>query len=104
MEINYFPLFIICIVAWFVPFVLSWFEISKIPAVIVLIVMGVIIGPAALDLIPEEPYIDFLADTGFLFLIFLAGLEIDINNITATLPRGSIRLLDLGRLEFNFFT
>ena len=95
MEINYFPLFIICIVAWFVPFVLSWFEISKIPAVIVLIVMGVIIGPAALDLIPEEPYIDFLADTGFLFLIFLAGLEIDINNITATLPRGRIRSIDL---------
>lgn len=93
--INYWPLFFIFIVAWIVPLLLSWLEIAKVPAVIVEIIMGVIIGPFVLDLIPEEPYIDFLADTGFLFLIFLAGFEIDLNKILATFPRKRIRTIDL---------
>jgi len=42
---SYLPLFIIFVVAWFVPMALSWLEISKVPSVIVEIVMGVLIGP-----------------------------------------------------------
>lgn len=94
-TINYLPLFIIFIVAWIVPLILSWLEISKVPAVIVEISMGVIIGPYVLDLVKDTPYMDFLANTGFLFLIFLAGLEIDINKILSSLPRGKIKMIDL---------
>lgn len=57
--------------------------------------MGVIIGPFVLDLIPDEPYMDFLANTGFLFLIFLAGFEIDLNRIIATLPGKRVKMIDL---------
>jgi len=94
MELNYTPLLVIFIIAWLVPFVLSWLEISKVPAVIVTIVIGVIAGPSVLDLISDEPYLDFLSQTGFIFLIFLAGLEIDIKKISASLPRGRIKLAD----------
>jgi Kef-type K+ transport system membrane component KefB len=92
--INYWPLFIILVIAWIVPLLLSWLEISKVPAVIVEIIMGVIIGPYVLDLVPEEEYIDFLASTGFLFLIFLAGFEIDVNKILATLPVKKLKRID----------
>ena len=93
--INYWPLFVIFVIAWIVPLLLSWMEISKVPAVIVEIILGVIIGPYVLDLIPEEEYIDFLASTGFLFLIFLAGFEIDLNKILRTLPLRKLKRVDL---------
>ncbi len=94
-TINYLPLLIIFVIAWAVPFILSWFEITKVPAVIVSIVMGVIVGPYVLDWVEDVPYLDFLAKTGFLFLIFLAGLEIDIAKITSSWPKGRIKGLDL---------
>ncbi len=87
MDINYAPLFIIFVIAWLVPLILSWLEISKVPAVILKIVMGVVIGPYVLDLMEETQYMDFLAQTGFLILIFLSGLEIDVNKIITSLPR-----------------
>jgi Kef-type K+ transport system membrane component KefB len=93
--INYWPLFFIFIIAWIVPLLLSWMEVTKVPSVIVEIIMGVIIGPFVFDLIPDEPYMDFLANTGFLFLIFLAGLEIDIMKIISTLPRRKVKIVDL---------
>jgi Kef-type K+ transport system membrane component KefB len=92
--INYWPLFIIFVIAWIVPLLLSWLEISKVPAVIVEIIMGVIIGPYVFDLVPEEEYIDFLASTGFLFLIFLAGFEINVNKILATFPAKKLKRID----------
>lgn len=94
-EIDYFPLFIIFTIAWAVPFILSWLEFSKVPSVIVIILMGVAIGPYGLDWIPDEQYIDFLAETGFFFLLFLAGLEIDIDTIINSIPRGRLRKIDL---------
>lgn len=94
MSINYEPLFILFVIAWLVPLLLSWLEISKVPAVIVEIILGVVIGPFALDLIDETPYMGFLAKTGFLILIFLAGMEIDVNKIISSFPR-KFRLFDL---------
>jgi Kef-type K+ transport system membrane component KefB len=93
--INYWPLFLIFIIAWMMPLLLSWLEITKVPAVIVEIIMGVLIGPFALNLVEETHYMDFLADTGFLILIFLAGLEIDVDRIIVSFPRRRIRMVDL---------
>ncbi|WP_339793743.1 cation:proton antiporter, partial [uncultured Imperialibacter sp.] len=93
-SINYLPLFIIMVVAWLVPMALTWGRVTKIPAVIVEIIVGVIIGPYVLDWIEETPYMRFLAYSGFLFLIFLSGLEIDLGEIYRSLPK-KIRKIDL---------
>ncbi|WP_421889988.1 cation:proton antiporter [Marinoscillum sp.] len=96
MEIfNYWPLFVIFIIAWIVPLTLSWLEVSKVPSVIVEIVMGVIVGPYVLGLIEPSPLMDFLAGTGFLFLIFLSGLEIDVPKMISSLPQGRIKMIDI---------
>ena len=92
--IDYWPLFLVFVIAWMVPMVLTWLEFSKVPAVIVEIVMGVIIGPHILDLLGNAPYLDFLAYTGFLFLIFLSGLETDIQKIVSSFPRGKLKAID----------
>jgi Kef-type K+ transport system membrane component KefB len=96
MELNDFlPLFIIFSIAWLVPFLLSWLEISKLPSVIAEIVIGVVVGPYVLGWVESSIYLDFLGQMGFLFLIFLAGLEIDVNKIISSLPSGRLKFIDL---------
>ncbi|MDN5202534.1 cation:proton antiporter [Fulvivirgaceae bacterium BMA10] len=92
---EFLPLFIIFVIAWMVPLLLSWLEIGKLPAVIAEIIMGVIVGPYVLGLVESSVYLDFLAEMGFLFLIFLAGLEIDVHKIISSFPRGRIKFVDL---------
>lgn len=90
----YLPLLIIFAIAWTVPVVLSWMEIGKIPSVIVEIVAGVLVGPYVLNWVHSEPLVDFLAETGFLILIFLAGLEMDVNKIINSLPNRRVHVTD----------
>jgi Kef-type K+ transport system membrane component KefB/Trk K+ transport system NAD-binding subunit len=93
-TLNYTPLLVIFVVAWAVPMILSWLEITKIPAVIVEIIMGVIIGPHVLAVVGNESYLGFLSYTGFLLLIFLSGLETDIPKILSSFPK-KFRKIDL---------
>jgi Kef-type K+ transport system membrane component KefB len=96
MTLDYWPIFVILAIAWIVPIVLSALEISRVPAVIVEIIAGVIIGPDVLGIVEgNEPNLGFLANTGFLFLIFLSGLAIDVDKIISSFPRKKIRSIDL---------
>ncbi|MDH4090388.1 MAG: cation:proton antiporter [Cyclobacteriaceae bacterium] len=93
---DYLPLFIIFVVAWLVPMTLSWLEITKVPSVIVEIVMGIVIGPFVLNLVSgQEESLNFLSNVGFLFLIFLGGLALDIQKIIASFPRGRLQRVDI---------
>lgn len=94
-SLPYWPLFIIFIIAWLVPLTLSRLKITKVPAVIVEIIMGVLIGPYVFGLVAGSPIVDFLAQTGFLFLIFLSGLEIDVDKILSSFPKGGVKLSDI---------
>jgi len=76
--------------------ILSWLEVSKLPSVIVEIIMGVMIGPFVLHLVSgDEMPLKFLSNTGFLFLIFLSGLAIDIQKIISSFPRGKLHRIDI---------
>lgn len=98
---DYFPLFIIIAVAWIVPMVLSGLEISKIPSVIVEIIMGVLIGPFVLNLVSGEgALLNFLSYMGFLLLIFLSGIALDVQKIIASFPAGRIHVADLATNTF----
>ena len=51
----------------------------RLPAVVGLLLCGVVIGPHVLEIFPVHPAIaDFFADLGKLLLMFFAGLEIDL--------------------------
>jgi len=51
----------------------------RLPAVVGLLLCGVVIGPHVLGFFPVHPSIaDFFADLGKLLLMFFAGLEIDL--------------------------
>ena len=53
----------------------------RIPAVVGLIVTGVIAGPHGLGLVTEHHAVEQLAEIGIIFLLFTIGLEFSINSI-----------------------
>jgi Kef-type K+ transport system membrane component KefB len=61
------------------------------PVVVVEILLGIIIGPQALDIAEPDAYIDFLSSLGLVVLFFLAGIEVIHSGVPRRLlARGSI--------------
>jgi Kef-type K+ transport system membrane component KefB len=91
-DFDFLPLFIVVSVAWLVPMLLNLFKLKKIPAVIVEIILGYFVGTWFLGSPDLESYhiLEFLALSGFIFLMFLSGLEIDVDQIIASFPRRKI--------------
>jgi len=89
---DFYPLLIVAAIAWLMPILLSLFKLKKVPVVIAEILMGFLAGKFLLGGISEESYriLDFFALSGFLFLMFLGGLEIDVDQIMSSLPRRKI--------------
>ena len=54
------------------------FRKIKIPGIIGLILAGIIIGPHGLNLIAKNSAIDLFSTIGLLYIMFLAGLELDM--------------------------
>ena len=66
----------------------------RVPAVVLEIVAGIVFGPSGLGWVHIDAPVDVLSLLGFSFLLFLAGLEIDVHRL-----RGAIlRLAILGYL------
>jgi len=51
----------------------------NIPAIIGLIISGVIIGPHGLNILEKNAAIDLFSTIGLLYIMFIAGLELDMN-------------------------
>lgn len=92
LDYDYLPLLVVVGLAWLVPMGLSVLRIKRVPSVIVEIVMGYLVGRfLLLNMDPESINIlEFLGFTGFIFLMFLSGLEIDMDQITGSFPRKKI--------------
>lgn len=72
-------LVIVLIIAFITPLILHRFKITFLPVVIAEIIMGLIIGKSGFDLIQEGTWLNTLSTLGFIFLMFLSGLEIDFS-------------------------
>jgi len=70
-------LLIVVAVAFAAPFLLGLFPRLRLPAVVLEIVAGIVIGPAVLGLVELDPTIEVVSVIGLAFLLFLAGLEIE---------------------------
>jgi Kef-type K+ transport system membrane component KefB/nucleotide-binding universal stress UspA family protein len=64
-----------------VPLVLKRF---RTPGIVGLIISGIIIGPHGLGLLEKNSAIDLFATIGLLYIMFLAGLELDLNKFQKT--------------------
>jgi Kef-type K+ transport system membrane component KefB len=87
-HFDFYPLLVVAAIAWSTPILLSLLKLEKIPIVIFEIILGFLAGKYLFGNIDRESFLilDFLALYGFLFLMFLSGLEIDVDQIIASLP------------------
>ena len=58
-----------------------------VPAVVLEVLLGILIGPEVLDIAPLNQYLVFLSDVGLAFLFFFAGLEV----VEQHVPRSSLQ-------------
>lgn len=94
-NINYDSLLILCLFAFITPIIINSFKNFKVPFVVGEILIGVVIGKSFLNLVHEDIWIIFISDLGLAFLMFLSGLEIniDITSIRKNKKRAFRRLL-----------
>ncbi|MBI4945057.1 MAG: cation:proton antiporter [Bacteroidetes bacterium] len=68
---------LVLLIILFAPFI---FRKLKIPGIVGLILAGVAVGPYGLNLLAENSSMNLLGSIGLLYLMFLAGLEIDLRD------------------------
>lgn len=88
-DFDFLPLLIIAAIAWAIPLLMSLLRITKVPTVIIEIIAGYFIGKYFILNFSSESIklLDYIALTGFIFLMFLGGLEIDVDQIMVSFPR-----------------
>src|SRR5215212_266338 len=72
---------VVAAIAFTVPLVLGLAPTLRLPSVVLEIVVGIVIGPAILGLVEVDLPLQILALLGLAFLLFLAGLEIDLDRL-----------------------
>lgn len=55
------------------------FERTRVPGLIGLILLGMAIGPGGAGILPDEPVVELFGSIGLLYIMFIAGAEIDLN-------------------------
>lgn len=72
-------LFVVVLVAALAPLIVGLLPGPRVPEVVVLLVLGVVVGPHVLDIAETGPEISLIANVGLGFLFFLAGFELDLS-------------------------
>jgi Kef-type K+ transport system membrane component KefB len=80
-DISLTGLLVVAAIAFLVPLGLGLVPAVRIPSVVLEIAVGVMIGPAILGLVEVDLPLQVLALLGLAFLLFLAGLEIDLDRL-----------------------
>ena len=73
--------FTVLLVILLIPIVLSRI---RVPDIVGFIIAGVIIGPYGLNLLGKNPAIELFATIGLLYIMFLAGIELNIDRFKKT--------------------
>jgi Kef-type K+ transport system membrane component KefB len=90
--VSFISLVVVCAVAFVAPLVSHAIPRVRIPAVVLEILAGILIGPAALGWIEVDEPIRVLSVIGLSCLLFLAGLELEVRLLTGA----RLRLAVLG--------
>ena len=84
-------LLIIAAVAFTAPFLLGLAPMIRLPSVLIEIVAGIVLGPSVLGVVEVDESVEVIAVIGLAFVLFLAGLEIDFDQL-----RGQVLRLAVG--------
>jgi len=108
-HVSFASLVVVAAIAVVAPLLVGLFPRVRIPAVVLEIVAGIVVGPHGLKLVKRvDAPVQILALVGLAFLLFLAGLEIDVERLRGRLLRlaclGFVATLVLGLIAGEIFS
>ena len=77
-DLDFSPLLLVSALAFLIPIVTHRLTRGTLPSVVGEIVAGIIFGHSLVGIIDQNEWLEFLSLFGFAYLMFLAGLEINI--------------------------
>ncbi|WP_329460610.1 cation:proton antiporter [Streptomyces sp. NBC_01497] len=80
-DIAFINLLVISAISLIAPLALGLMPKIRVPAVVVEIVVGIVLGPTGFGWVKIDLPVQVLSLLGFAFLLFLAGLEIDLHRL-----------------------
>lgn len=99
-QASVISLLIVVTVAFVTPILLHRLKLNFMPVVVAEIIMGLVIGKSGFNVVHEDMWLSTLSTLGFIFLMFLSGLEIDFSAFTSGKKQN---LLPNGKQEPNTF-
>lgn len=99
-HVSVTSLLIVVTMAFLTPILLHRFKLTVIPVVVAEIIVGLIIGKSGFDIVHQDMWLATLSTLGFIFLMFLSGLEIDFSAFSGSKKR---EILPNGKKEPNSF-
>ncbi len=79
--LSHHPIFVIFVVAVTAPLLAQTRLGSRVPVVVIEVLLGVLIGPHVLQLIENDAFLATMRSVGMVAVMFMAGMEIDFNRI-----------------------
>src|SRR6266852_7092947 len=97
-AVSFISLLIVAVVAFLAPLLLGLSPARRLPSVVLEIAAGIVIGPSVLGWVRVDLPISILSVLGLAFLLFLAGMEVELERLRGRLLAfvGSAFLLSLG--------
>ena len=86
-DVSFGNLLVVAAIAVAAPLLVGLSPRVRIPAVVLEIVAGIVVGPAGLGWVEVDLPVQVLALVGLAFLLFLAGLEIDLAGLRGRVAR-----------------
>src|SRR3954469_20233272 len=86
-DVEFANLLIVAAIALLAPLTLGFAPSLRVPAVVLEIVAGIVVGPHGLGWVDVDLPIQIVSLIGLAFLLFLAGLEVDVHQLTGPLLR-----------------
>jgi Kef-type K+ transport system membrane component KefB len=85
--VHFTNLLIVVAAGLLAPLVLGFFPRVRLPAIVLEIVLGIVIGPSGFGWVKPDLPVSILALVGLAFLLFLSGLEIDLERVRGRILR-----------------
>ena len=89
-DTEFVNLFAVAAIALAAPLLLSLAPAVRVPAVVLEIVAGIVVGPSVLGWVHPDVPVEIVALLGLAFLLFLAGLEIDVRGLRGGVLRPAL--------------
>jgi len=87
VTLSFGNLLVVALIAVLAPILVGLAPSVRVPAVVLEIVAGIVVGPAGLGWVEVDVPVQVLALMGLAFLLFLAGLEIDVAKLRGPILR-----------------